>query len=265
MVECSPGHVRRPWKPLPGYSGVVSSSRDRLGLLLPLPALLITGQAHARAPGSSPPADQLHPPADPETEPAPVLDDAPVSELEQAKALYLRGQEAFNGGGFREAALAFEQAAALAPTVRLHLHAAIAFRFAATAEADPALATELCETTRYHADAVAAHPQALPEQINEARTAQGEAEAHCRGLMDPHIVGPCLSPPEIGPCLSIIEPRGCGHRRDGAVAMLGALAFMGLRSRRRRDAVERLAERLPPDVVAKLRRNGDGEPDDGDR
>lgn len=255
--------VRRATPSARGYPGGVSSSRDRLGLLLPLPALLITGQAHARAPGSSPPADEPEAPADPGPEPPPALDDAPANDLEQAKALYLRGQEAFGRGDFREAGLAFEQAAALAPTVRLHLHAAIAFRFAATAEADPALATELCEATRYHADAVAAHSQALPEQINEARTAQAEAEAHCGELLEPHTVGPCLIPP-LGPCLSIIEdPRGCGHRRDGGVAMLGALAFMGLRSRRRRDAVERLADRLPADVVAKLRRNDD-EPD-GDR
>jgi hypothetical protein len=259
----------------PRYPGVVSSSRERLGLLLPLPALLITGQAYARSPEPPPSADELQPPPDPGPERPPALDDTPASELEQAKALYVQGDEAFRRGDFREAGLAFEQSATLVPMVRLHVHAAIAFRYAATQEIDPVLANELCAATRRHAEAVAAHPQATPELIEQARAEQELADAHCSTLPDVP-VGPCLSEvrclqPDIGPCLSIIEdPRGCsGTRRRGggaaSEAMLGTLAFLGLRSRRRRDAVERLAERLPPDVVAKLRRKGDGEPSDGDQ
>lgn len=254
---------------------MVSSSRERLGLLLPLPALLITGQAHA-APGSSPPADELQPPPDAGIERPPALGDEPASELDQAKALYLQGHEAFLRGDFREAGLAFEQSAALAPLVRLHLHAAIAFRNAATAELDPGLATELCEATRRHAEAVVAHPQATPELIEQARAEQELADAYCNTLPEavadpyPSELHACLSPtyclqPETGPCLSIIEhPRGC-DRGGHSVAMLGSMVLLGLRSRRRRDAVERLADRLPADVVAKLRRNDEGEPSDGDR
>jgi hypothetical protein len=249
------------------YPGAVSSPRDRLGLLLPLPALLITGQAHARAPGSSPSADELHPPPDPSAQPPPVVDDAPATELDQAKALYIRGEEAFRRGDFREAGLAFEQSAALAPMVLLHLHATVAYRYAALAESDPGSATALCEATRRQAEAVAAHPRATPEQIEQAKTEQELADAHCNALPEV-MAGPCLSDEHLHclqPCLNIIEPsRGCGSRRDGSVSMLAALPLLVLRSRRRRDAVERLAERLPPDVVAKLRRNDD-EPDEGDR
>lgn len=246
----------------------MSSPRDRLGLLLPLPALLITGQAHARAPGAPPPVDEPQPPPDPSAQPAPVLDDTPATELDQAKALYLRGEAAFRRGDFREAGRDFEQSAVLTPMVLLHLNATVAYRYAALAESDPESANELCEATRRQAAAVAAHPQATPEQIEQARAEQELVDAHCNALPEV-IAGPCLSDEPLRclqPCLNIIEPtRGCGSRRDGSVSMLAALPLLALRSRRRRDAVERLAERLPPDVVAKLRRNDDGEPDDGDR
>jgi hypothetical protein len=56
---------------------------------------------------------------------------------------------------------------------------------------------------------------------------------------------PCLSPP-------LDDPRGCGaHRQPSAVVLLllGPLGFI----RRRRDAIEHLADALPPDVLNRLR------------
>jgi hypothetical protein len=267
--------------PRRGTLGAVSSPRDRLGLLLPLPALLFTGQAQARAPEPSPPngdPSAFEPPPDPgpgevgdTTEPALSA----AERRDRAKALYMRGVEAFQLGDFYVAGVAFEQSAVVSlGMLELHRQAAIAFRYATLAELDPVLAGELCEATRRNAEAVITHPDATPEQIEEARTEQAQADAHCNELQAAVADEPCLSSvrclqPDLGPCLSIIEPsRGCGHHRDGSMAMLGAMALLGLRSRRRRDAVERLADRLPPDVVAKLRRNdrnGDDEPGEGDR
>ena len=64
---------------------------------------------------------------------------------------------------------------------------------------------------------------------------------------EPAVVGPCLSPPH---CLSEIEPRpGCGDGRTAAPFVVLPLA---IRRRRRREALDRLAARLPADVVARL-------------
>jgi hypothetical protein len=67
-------------------------------------------------------------------------------------------------------------------------------------------------------------------------------------------MGPCLSP-----CLEppIDDRRGCGaHNRQAPMALLllGPLGFI----RRRREAIEHLADTLPPDVVKRLREDDDG-------
>lgn len=66
-------------------------------------------------------------------------------------------------------------------------------------------------------------------------------------------LGPCLQPC-LPPCLSIIPPpRGCGGK-DDSLALLPALAFGVAVRRRRREVLERFADRLPSDVVEHLRR-----------
>lgn len=239
----------------------MSGTRDRWGLLLPLPALLVTGSARAQEPSSGraglDPAERTD-----VAEPGPTAtlpEGAPLPEdLEEAKALYDRGLQAFEAGDYRSAGEAFEQVAGLAPGVTIHLSAAIAFRHAAVAEPDAAAASALCQATRRHAETVAQHPQASPEQIEAALGESAKADAHCVQV-NTYEFSPCLSvvEPPVGPCLvppHDPETRGCAHRREGPTAMLGAVMLLGLRSRRRRDAVEAVADRLPPDVVARLRR-----------
>lgn len=70
-------------------------------------------------------------------------------------------------------------------------------------------------------------------------------------------IGPCLSPPPPPPFL---ESKGCGGDDEGSIAWLGVLALPVVRRRRR--ALERLADRLPPDVVQRLRARAD---DDDER
>ena len=68
-------------------------------------------------------------------------------------------------------------------------------------------------------------------------------------------VGPCLSPPS--PCLQPIEPkRGCGDDGDPGLA---AALLLPLGLRRRRDVLDRLADRLPADVLARLKAKLDDE------
>lgn len=252
-------------------------SRDTLGLLLPLPALLLAGSAQARVPSPQGEDRGLAEPGPAEPAPmepggpaqlaAPSVDALPAEVRAKVEAFYLAGTEAFDRGDFRDAGLAFEQAATLAPLPRLYLEAAVAFRHAAMAEPDTELAGELSDAARHNADAVMAHPQATAEQVAQAQAEATQVETLWLERLET-MATPCLSVmntnPDIGPCLSVMEdPRGCGRRGDGSVAMLGALALVGLRARRRRDAVERLAERLPPDVVAKLRRRSDDGADEG--
>jgi hypothetical protein len=139
--------------------------------------------------------------------------------------------------------------------VLLHLQATLSFRLAAETEHDPQAVVEACLAARRNAEAVASHPQATPEQIEQARVESVQADTHC---VVPVTFGPCLTPPHEP------EPRGCAHRRHGSSAMLGSLVLLGLRSRRRRDAVERMACRLPPDVAERLRRTSPSEPDEDD-
>lgn len=63
-------------------------------------------------------------------------------------------------------------------------------------------------------------------------------------------IGPCLSPPPPPP-----TRRGCGGNGDQDLAFLGVFALPLVR--RRRSAVERLADRLPADVVQRLRDHAD--------
>lgn len=236
----------------------MSDARDRLGLVLPLPLLLATPSSALAQPAQA----EAPPLAEPgQAEGSPLAEPSPAAVLTEAKALYERGEASFVAGDFLEAGQLLERAAALAPLPLLYLDAAIAFRFAATAEPQLDRAAPLCEATRRHADAVLEHRDATQEQRERATAERALAEAHCATLADADTdptewVGPCLQPP-IEPCLSIIEPRGCAHRRGGDVAMMGSLMLLGLRSRRRREAVERVAERLPPDVAAALRRRSD--------
>lgn len=66
-------------------------------------------------------------------------------------------------------------------------------------------------------------------------------------------VGPCLSPPPPPPAA---QAKGCGGGGDDAsVAWLGLLALPLVRRRRR--AVEHFADRLPADVMRRLRQSAD--------
>ena len=73
----------------------------------------------------------------------------------------------------------------------------------------------------------------------------------------------CLSAPEddVGPCLTVAPPRAtdacdCRQGAPSPAALLLALLVFGLRRRSRAEMIDALAlsERLPPDVVARLRR-----------
>jgi len=191
--------------------------------------------------------------------------------LAEARAFYDRGRTAFEEGRHADAGADFERAAAMSPEiVLLHLQAAIAFRHAVEVEHDAHATSGLCTAVRRNAEAVIGHPQATPEQIEQARAESVQADAHCTRVNE-YAFAPCLSvietPETFGPCLTPPldpEPRGCAHRRHGPTAMLGGLLLLGLRSRRRRDAVERMADRLPPDVADRLRRNGPPRPDRGE-
>ncbi|MCA9704565.1 MAG: hypothetical protein KDK70_01810 [Myxococcales bacterium] len=293
----------------------MSGTRDRLGLLLPLPALLAleptSAQAHddgsarehhagsdsqARAGGlasatesepesepvigpclSTPPEDlEPNDPDDPNDsndlmappsgerplppasieQPPGWLEAPPTPEEVEVRARFEQGRQAFDAGDHRAAAAAFEQAVALAPELpALSLDATIAYAYAALQEQDPERASELCEATRRHAEATIGHPEASETMAQYAQTLSIQADEHCTRLAET-MYGPCLS---VMPCL---EPpyrsRGCAGRGE-PVAMLGSLMLLGF-ARRRRDAVERVAQRLPPDVAARLRRGSD-EPD----
>lgn len=252
----------------------MSGPRDRIGLLLPLPALLAVGAASvdAREPAAPP---ERPDPAEPEpaaTEPGLHDTELPPELRPEARAAFERGEQAFARGEHHEAASAFERAAELAPElVVLRLDVVIALQHAILTEPDPEAATELCARLQRDAERVAEHPRATPEMIERARAEQARAHERCAALEPgdagprPSVVGfePCLvaapiTEPSHGPCLvPPYDPEpGCAHRHD--TAMLGVpLLLLGLRARRRRDALERMADRLPPDVVARLRRETD--------
>lgn len=273
----------------------MARSRDRLGLLLPIPALLAAESAPAHAagvkssaeagaatavhdatrgepdggPGLSPPRPKAEPGAEPELSPKPMPPPSwderpPVDEEEiETRALFGEGQEAFERGEYREAAIAFSEAADRSPQlVTLRLNAVIMYRLAteAAAESDPEAAESLCYSTMDAVDLVTRHPDAKPAHAKWAMDEFSRVQDLCMSDM----LGPCLSPPppdeDVGPCLSVIpaKERGCSaSARSAPTALLGSLMLLGLRSRRRRDAVEKMADRLPADVVARLRRAGD--------
>jgi hypothetical protein len=239
----------------------VSSSRDRLGLLLPLPALLAVGPASARAQEPEvAPTRQDEAEHDSPATPQGLDDTALPPEVEpDVRAAFERGEQAFAEGEYREAASAFERAAELAADlVVLRLDAVIALRHGVFAATDSDQAADLCARLRRDAEVIAEHPRATPEMIERARAEHARAQHRCTELEErsvtvteaPH--GPCLVPP-------LDHEPGCAHGRDD-VAMLGMpLLLLGLRSRGRREALERMADRLPPDVMAKLRREPDEE------
>jgi len=245
-------------------------SRDRLGLLLPLPALLVAEptSAHAAevdAPTVAEGSPQTAPPPAPAEEPPPPGTEPPpgtTPDRDRAAALFEEGKAAFANGDYTTAARAFEKACEYADLVPLVLDATIAYRHAALEEQDPERAAALCEAARNTAERVAAHPDATAEEIEQALAETTQADQHCTMLADT-AYGPCLSPP-MGPCLNVIEsrPSGCGGSKGGeGFALLPTLMLMGLRTRRRKDAVERVADKLPADVADKLRRDASDEPD----
>lgn len=97
--------------------------------------------------------------------------------------------------------------------------------------------------------------QSLVDAIARFEEARRIAHEAHDSPTEPVEVGPCLSPPPPPP---IVESKGCGSNDDSSIAWLGVLALPLVR--RRRGALERLAERLPPDVVQRLR----ARPDDDD-
>ncbi len=241
-------------------------SRDRLGLLLPLPALLVaeptsthaaeieTSSVAEQSPQTAPPPAPAEEPPPPGTEPPPGT----TPDRERAAALFEQGKTAFAEGDYATAAKTFEQASEYADLVPLLLDATIAYRFAALEEQDGERATALCEGARTMAARIGAHPDATAEEIEQAMAETAQADQHCATLEETYY-GPCLSPP-MEPCLNIIEPRpsGCGSKKGGEdFALLPTLMLMGLR--RRKDAVERVADRLPADVREKLRKNADAD------
>ncbi|MCX4240029.1 hypothetical protein [Paraliomyxa miuraensis] len=168
----------------------MSSSRDRLGLLLPLPALLAAGPASARAsePGVAPVRRE-------------AAEDDPSTAVE----------------GRREGASERES------------------------EPEPEPEPEQQEPE------IELEPEPEPEENSTATCLTVYEFEPCLVALPvtEAAAGPCLVPPH--------EPEaGCAHRRDTAALGL-PLLMLGLRSRRRRDAIERVADRLPADVIAKLR------------
>ena len=88
-----------------------------------------------------------------------------------------------------------------------------------------------------------------------AHEAHGPSQAQAQAEPETEVVGPCLSPPPPEPTA---HGKGCGGDGDSSVAWLGMIALPVVRRRRR--ALERVADRLPPDVVQRLRqRTGEDE------
>jgi len=123
----------------------------------------------------------------------------------------------------------------------IHLHRAQAFRerYRAAIEAEyPGK------------DVTTADVHAKSDELDEAlaKLAKTYAFEPCLSVIGPE-VGPCLEPPP--PCLQPIEPkRGCGGDGDPGLA---AALLLPLGLRRRREVLEELADRLPADVVERLR------------
>ncbi len=225
--------------------------------------------ATARSTGPSAPP----PTADPNSPPSPFeegpsdagsggiasLPDEPLDAAERAqvRALFEEAIEAFEFEDYGAAAVAFEKAAAIAPQiVSLWVNATTAYRHAAQEARTFDEAQPYCDGARRTEQRVREHVRASDEERQLAEREAQDAEDHCNELDDLEN-GPCLS---IMPCLSPPPPmRGCRSKRN-EMAMLGSLVLLGLRSRRRRDAVETVADRLPPDVAERLRERT--EPDD---
>lgn len=106
----------------------------------------------------------------------------------------------------------------------------------------------------YLAQRVAVYGDAdvVPAAVQERVSVLDETIAEAEQYPDAD-VGPCLT--RIGPCLQPPPPpptrQGCGGSDAPESAMLGLLPLAAIR-RRRRDVLDRLRDRLPPDVVARL-------------
>ena len=99
--------------------------------------------------------------------------------------------------------------------------------------------------------AVIAELQSVATRISELEQDIRDAET-LGPCLDP-CLSACLAPPP--PCLQSIEPRrGCGGGGDPGLA---AALLLPLGLRRRRDVLERLADRLPADVIERLRAKAD--------
>lgn len=107
----------------------------------------------------------------------------------------------------------------------------------------------------YLAQWIAAHgeavvlPKAVQEQIAVLHETIADAEQYPDADIGPCLtdIGPCLQPPPLPP-----TRQGCGGDDVPDAAMLGLLPLAAIR-RRRREVLDRLRDRLPPDVVARLR------------
>jgi uncharacterized protein (TIGR03382 family) len=109
----------------------------------------------------------------------------------------------------------------------------------------------IAQWTAAYGDDIAA-PTAIQERLAELDRQIETAERYPDAD-----IGPCLT--QIGPCLSpCLQPppppptrQGCGGNDAPQSAMLGLLPLAAIR-RRRREVLDRLRDRLPPDVVARL-------------
>ena len=207
---------------------------------------------------------------------------AEPTQMEEVERLYLAGQEHYEAQDFEAAARAWVELLEVLPeskenrAIRENVVVNVLYAYGDAfermraddgtrrtelAEAALAVAAEYVEELKaaFGEDAVVA--AAITEKTEEIAAA---LERYNNPPGDERIescLQPCLEPPCLAPCLQPcldIERRGCGAGRDNFVkSAFVFLAALGVRRRRRRDVLDDVAERLPTDVVTRLRKRGD--------
>ena len=186
-----------------------------------------------------------------------LLSASPAGEVESVERIYDRGKTHFEQKEYVEASEAFEEILAMLPesTDNRAVRESIMINVLETRSRAFAVAHDPAHVEHtdalvqaYEADFRAVHGDDEPLAADyvvardrfAADTTVPEIEAH-----------PCLT--MIEPCLEpiIADKQGCGGRGDDPGLMASLLLPLGLR---RRQVFDRIADTLPPDVAARLRR-----------
>jgi hypothetical protein len=196
-----------------------------------------------------------------------------ASEPSDVEALYIEGKDKYDAGDYVGAAQVWTRlldglpeshgSANIRENVLLNVLEAYASAFERVRDDQGHRDIEHLYAAKRVADAwiaqrIAAHGEAVvvPPVVQERISVLDRRIEDAERYPDADI-GPCLT--QIGPCLSpCLQPppppptrQGCGGSDAPQSAMLGLLPLAAIR-RRRREVLDRLRDRLPPDVVARL-------------